>query len=144
MLAQELHYLLLIGYQYSSRAIIKQTNARQLMPGQPKILEFLLEHNGCTQREIGEGCALDKSTVTSLLYRMEDLGLVRKEACEQDRRVSHIFLTPTGNTLAGEVKEICSSVDQQAWAGIAEGEKQAFMNTFQKIVENLKRQGADE
>ena len=92
MLAQELHYLLLVGYQYSSRAIIKQTNARQLMPGQPKILEFLLEHNGCTQREIGEGCALDKSTVTSLLYRMEDLGLVRKEACEQDRRVSHIFL----------------------------------------------------
>ena len=82
MLAQELHYLLLVGYQYSSRAIIKQTNARQLMPGQPKILEFLLEHNGCTQREIGEGCALDKSTVTSLLYRMEDLGLVRKEACE--------------------------------------------------------------
>ena len=77
MLAQELHYLLLVGYQYSSRAIIKQTNARQLMPGQPKILEFLLEHNGCTQREIGEGCALDKSTVTSLLYRMEDLGLVK-------------------------------------------------------------------
>lgn len=66
----DLHYLLLLGFNRSNKAIVSKTSLEGLMPGQPKILEFLLEHDGCTQKEISNGCVLDKSTVTSLLSRM--------------------------------------------------------------------------
>ena len=54
----DLHHFLRSGYLYSSRAITREVCSGELMPGQPKILEFLLIHDGCTQREISQGCLL--------------------------------------------------------------------------------------
>lgn len=137
MLNQELHYLLLIAFQYTNTAIVKGTSLEGLMPGQPKILEFLKSHNGCRQKEIGQGCALDKSTVTSLLTRMEDLGLITRESREQDKRCSSVFLTEKGRTRAEKVEAICSAVDDAAWRNIPPSEKEQFIQTLQKIIENL-------
>ena len=136
---KELHYLLLLAFNLSNKAIVPRTGRENLMPGQPKILEFLLAREGCTQKEIGEGCILDKSTVTSLLSRMEENGLVRKEAGEADRRISNIFLTEKGKKTAEKVKEICAGVDQEAWGDISEEERKRFLETFRKILLNLKR-----
>ena len=92
MTDRDLHYLLLVGHQRANRRIVEQVYARGLQPGQPKILEFLREHQGCTQKEIGRGCVLDKSSVTGLLRRMEEAELVRREVCPQDRRAARIYL----------------------------------------------------
>ena len=78
---KDLHYMLLVAFNRSNKVITRQILEKGLMPGQPKILEFLLENDGCTQKEIGKGCVLDKSTVTSLLSRMEENGLVSRELC---------------------------------------------------------------
>lgn len=135
---RDLHYLFLLGFNLSNKAIVSQTCKESLMPGQPKILEFLYEKNGCTQKEIGEGCVLDKSTVTSLLSRMETNGLIRKISSEKDKRSSHIFLTQKGKDTAEKVREICAGVDEKAWEGIPEAEKNTFLQTFRKIIVNLK------
>ena len=55
------------------------------MPGQPKILEYLWFHDSASQRDISLECIIDKSTVTSLLKRMEKLDLIRKETRPEDR-----------------------------------------------------------
>ena len=86
MFLHELHYLLLMGFSHSNRTIVRRTGALGLLPGQPKILEALTAYDGCTQKELAQVCALDKSTVTSVLSRMVAQGLVRKEACADDRR----------------------------------------------------------
>ena len=120
---QELHYLLLVAGNYSNKAIVKRMRSQNLMPGQPKILDFLLDHDKCTQKEISKGCVLDKSTVTSLLSRMEKTNLIRKIPCMEDRRNSIVTLTEEGFQKALHVRKICHSVDKQAWEGISEAEK---------------------
>lgn len=135
---QDLHYLLLLGFNRSNKAIVSKTSLEGLMPGQPKILEFLLEHDGCTQKEIGNGCVLDKSTVTSLLSRMILLEQIVKAPCSQDRRVTRIYLTQKGRALAKRVESICSSVNKAAWQGITQEDRRHFIQTFQNILENLK------
>lgn len=137
----ELHKLLLISYNYSAKAIVKQTSQIGLMPGQPKILEFLLENDGCTQKEIGLGCALDKSTVTYLLHKMKEVDLIQKAPHKSDKRSSIILLTKKGREIALEVKKICCSVDQSAWKDIDEEDKIIFIQTLQKIIHNLKMEG---
>ena len=37
----DLHYLLLLAFNRSNKAIVRQTAKGDLLPGQPKILEFL-------------------------------------------------------------------------------------------------------
>ncbi len=71
MLSEELHYLLLRAFHHSNKAIVQKIPELDLFPGQPKILEYLLEHNSSIAKEICEGCVLDKSTIANLLPRME-------------------------------------------------------------------------
>ena len=135
----DLHYLLMLGFNHSNHAITSQTGKWDLLPGQPKILEFLREHNGCTQKEIGHGCALDKSTVTSLLSRMEGKNLIFRSPSEIDRRRMLVFLTEEGAYWAKRTGEICKRVDALAMEGISKKEQEAFLATFQKIMENLEK-----
>ncbi|HIU25378.1 MAG TPA: MarR family transcriptional regulator [Candidatus Copromorpha excrementigallinarum] len=135
---RDLHYLLLVSQYLCNRRIVSRTNKLELLPGQPKILEFLLEHDGCSQKEIGEGCLLDKSTVTSLIPRMEGLELIAKHPDPEDGRVFRISLTPKGRRLASMVRGIVSETDRLAWKGIKDDEREAFILTMQKIIENLK------
>lgn len=87
MLEEELHFQLLRSFHFSNRAIVAQTSRLQLMPGQPKILLYLLEHDGAMAKEITEGCVLDKSTVTSLLARNGTAGADRPpSACARPAR----------------------------------------------------------
>lgn len=140
---RELHYLLLIGFNRSSREFAKRSLSDNLTPGQPKILDFLSGNDGCTQKDIGRGCALDKSTVTSLLSRMESGGLVRREADEKDKRVTHIFLTELGKERAKRVKEAFEIVDEAAWGDIPQEERESFTRTFMKIIKNYEAMEED-
>lgn len=139
MSQNELHYLLMLGFNRSNHAITSQTGKWELLPGQPKILEFLLQHNGCTQKEIGKGCALDKSTVTSLLSRMEAKGLLTRRPAEEDRRHVQVFLTESGTHWAVQTVEICSKVDEKALSGLSSEEIQNFLATFRKVLDNLEK-----
>lgn len=140
MTDRNLHYLLLVGHQRANRRIVETVCSQGLLPGQPKILEFLRENQGCTQKEIGRGCVLDKSSVTGLLRRMEEAGLVRREVCPQDRRAARIYLTDRGMELAQWVSQVCESVDQLGWGDIPQEEREQFMATFRKIIRNFENQ----
>ncbi len=130
------HLLLLESFFRNNRHIQKQITAAGLFPGQPKILEFLLTHDGCSQKEIGIGCILDKSSVTSLVKRMEKTRLVYKKQDTQDQRAFHIFLTSTGKEKARWVQQTLQAVDRHALQGISPKEQAAFIHTFQKIIAN--------
>lgn len=130
------HLLLLESFFRNNRHIQKQITAAGLFPGQPKILEFLLTHDGCSQKEIGIGCILDKSSVTSLVKRMEKTGLVYKKQDTQDQRAFHIFLTSTGKKKSRWVQQTLQVVDRHALQGISPKEQATFIHTFQKIIAN--------
>ena len=138
MTQPRLHLLLLEAFLRSNREFSKKLPEAQLLPGQPKILEFLLTHNGCTQREISEGCILDKSTVTSLLKRMEQTSLIDKKAHPQDQRASLIFLTPTGKQKALWVQGQLTVIDEVELHDIPEQERQQFLLTLEKIIQKQK------
>ena len=133
----DLHHRMMLTQSRFYRAITHKTRKKGLKPGQPKVLEFLLENDGCTQKEIGKGCALDKSTVTGLLSRMAETGLLVRGDGEADRRESRIRLTARGKELAQAVKEICRSVDQKAWEGVSAEERGIFLRVLDRIGRNL-------
>ena len=144
MADRNLHYLLLVGHQHAYRRIMGAVCNGRLQPGQPKILDFLTDHQGCTQKEIGEGCVLDKSSVTGLLSRMEEAGLVRRESCPQDRRVVRIYLTERGAQEARWVQEVFDQVDAIGWGDIPQEEQEQFISTFRKIICNFEnREGTE-
>ncbi len=137
MIDREVHYLLLRAFHHSNRRVHQQTAKLGLCPGQPKILEYLMEHDGCIARDICRGCVLDKSTMTSLLARMEKQQLIRKEESGDDRRAVRIFLTEQGKACGIRIKELCGKVDTAALRGISQADREVFLRVLQQITENL-------
>ena len=138
---EALHILLMLGFHRSNREIARRIKWEGLMPGQPKILEYLWFHDGASQKDISRECIIDKSTVTSLLKRMEKLDLIRKETRPDDQRGINIYLTDKGWEKAKEIRKVIYATDDAMWQGIPEEEKQQFMRTFHKIIANQKKWG---
>lgn len=133
-----LHLLLLEAFLRSNRELTKKLPQAGLLPGQPKILEFLLTNDGCSQKEISEGCILDKSTVTSLLKRMETAKLISKQTSATDQRSSIIYLTTEGRQKALWVQQELMNVDEAEFTDITLKERQQFLQTLEKIIKNQK------
>ena len=105
-----LHYQLRACHTNCQKAIItKLRQTGDLRPGEPKILEFLLEHEPCEQKTIAAGCGLDPASVTGILGRMESRGLVTRACRDGNRRSLFVTMTDYGRTLAREVEEnVCT------------------------------------
>src|SRR6266567_1846322 len=67
-----------------------------LTPDQFTVMRTLLENEGITQRELTELMSSDPNTVAALLERMEQAGLVERQAHEKDRRANRLRLKPLG------------------------------------------------
>ncbi|MDD7363380.1 MAG: MarR family transcriptional regulator [Firmicutes bacterium] len=137
-LHDELHFLVYLYFQKSNGEICKEVTSRLgLLPGQPKILEFLGVEDGARPVEIATACDLDRSTVSGLLCRMEDMGLVEKRSCEHDARSFYVFLTERGRDTLRKVKEICLSVDERAMKGLSPEERTFILDGMNKMLDNL-------
>lgn len=134
-----IHHQLLLAFSHSNRAMLARTSTLGLKPGQPKVLEYVIAHEGCTQREIAAACVMDKSTVTGIVTRMETEGLVERRSREGDRRIAAIWLTERGREAAERVLEFCDEVDTTAWAGMSREERAALSALIARVIANLEK-----
>ena len=144
MLEQELHYLLMRAFHASNREVLAQVRESGLLPGQPKVLEHLAFHEGCTQQDIARACVMDKSTVTSVLGRMEEAGLIERRAKAEDRRVAAVFLSEAGRSAASKVLDCRTEVDTIAWAGLDEQERTQLCSLLDRVIANLEQSEREE
>ena len=105
--------------------------------GQPKVLDYLKEHNGVSQKEIAAGCHIEAASLTSILSRMEEKGMIERKMLNGNRRSLYVFLTDFGKELCDTVEQEFRNIEEIAFAGITEEEQQKFMDTFVKIYGNL-------
>lgn len=131
------HYLLLLAQNNFQKEILSKVGPLGLLPGQPKILDFLNQHDGCAQIDVAKGCCLEPATVTGILARMEASGLIEKKQLKNNKRTFHVFLTKKGRHCALEIVRIFSEAEAGAFAGISEDEQQQFMTIFKKIYQNM-------
>ncbi len=135
MLDDELHVLVRKAYNRTNRAMTRFTAGLGLKPGQPKVLEYLSEHDGCLARDICRGCVIDKSTMAVLLPHLEEQGLVRRETSPEDARAAYVFLSDRGRELAQVIREGARSIDERCLADIPEEDRAATIRALRHVAE---------
>lgn len=70
------------------------------------VMMVLWERNEQTVSELGERLFLDSATLTPLLKRMEQAGLLTRTRCANDERQVIIALTPGGDALRHEAAKL--------------------------------------
>lgn len=70
------------------------------------VLLVLWDRDARSVKDIGEQLALDSGTLTPLLKRLEQQGLVERRRGEDDERVVRIHLTPAGRALRAKARKV--------------------------------------
>jgi len=100
------------------------------------VLQALWENDRMSITDLGEKAQLEKSTMTSLIDRMEGAGLVRREDHPTDRRAYQICLTTRGKELEQNLDEVVSRVYKHLTRGIAEEDLQKSIKVCKRLIQN--------
>lgn len=144
MEADTIHHQLLVAFGRSNHAMLSRTREYGLMPGQPKVLEYVAENEGCLQRDIAHACAMDRATVTGVLARMEEAGLVTRTPKAGDRRALEVRLTDAGWLEAEHVTCCGAEVDAIACAGMTPEEREELSSLLGRVIANFEAAGEHE
>ena len=117
--------------------ITKNASSVGLYWGQPMILEYVLEHDTCTQAEIARALYISPPSVATSLKRIEKAGLITRRQDERDPRKNHISITESGKNALTEFRKICDSTDADMFKGFSEEEKEALHALLLRLHENL-------
>lgn len=131
------HYLLMANQALIHKKLLAGLKDTDLSLGQPKILEYLKVHNGSSQKDIASGCHIEAGSLTSVLGRMEDKGMIERKMLNGNRRSLYVFLTKKGEQLQETVEKEFAFLEDLAFEGISEDEREIFMDLFFKIYHNL-------
>lgn len=134
-----LHYLIMANQMLVQKALLEQLKDTGLTIGQPKILDYLKEHDGSNQKEIAKACFLEAGSLTTILNKMEEKKLIERRILNGNRRSFHIFLTEEGKQKQKMVDKAFSEIEKKALVDISEEEYEQCMTIYKKIYSNLQR-----
>ena len=132
-----LHYLIMANQMLVQKALLEQLKDTGLTIGQPKILDYLKDHDGSNQKEIAKACFLEAGSLTTILNKMEEKGLIERRILNGNRRSFHIFMTEEGKKKQQLVSQAFAKIDETALSGVSAEEFQQFLAVYGKIYANL-------
>lgn len=144
---ETLHYLLMSDHQMIQKALVSSVKDTGLTPGQPKILDYLLHHDGAIQKEIAIFCHIEPASLTTILNGMENKGYIERRTINNNRRSLHVYLTETGKTYADRLNLEFARIESEALQGFTETDTQQLYDLLGRIYQNMlnipKKEGAD-
>ena len=100
------------------------------------VLQALWENDRMSITDLGEKAQLEKSTMTSLIDRMEGAGLVRRDDHPTDRRAYRICITPRGRELEEKLDQVVTEAYHRLTSGVPERDLQAAIEVLKAILKN--------
>lgn len=127
-------------HQLSNRIFnkkLKQSGLAQFNSAQGRILFVLWRENNLPIRKLSEETQLSKSTLTSMLDRLQDAGILKRVSSSKDRRKILINLTEKGKNLQDEYVDISKEMNILFYNTLSEDEIENFECYLRKILDNL-------
>lgn len=108
-----------------------------ITPPQWGILSCLQEEDGLVIGMLSQRRAIDAPTVTGIVKRLEQAGLVERVHDRRDRRVVKVYLTEEGTDLMHFLPAVVETFSRIGLQGIPTEQQQEMCLLLQKIIANL-------
>lgn len=142
-MSDTLHYLLMANHMSVQKQLFTKLKGTDLTLGQPKILEYLKEHDGAVQKEIASACHIEPASLTSILSGMEKKGLILREMRDDNRRYLYVYMTEKGREAMRAVDTVFQEIEVDALEGFSEEEKEKLLLFLKRIHTNFKDRKRD-
>ncbi len=117
--------------------ILAKYDLSEISPAQGRILFVLWNKDGISIQELAKRTSLGKSTLTSMLDRMEEAGFVKRVPSKEDRRAILIKLTEKDRACRDLYTKITKEKTELFYKGFTSKEIDAFEGYLERILDNL-------
>lgn len=129
-------------HQLSSRIFSKMLRDYQIdiNHAQGRIIFALWKNDQIPINDLAKETSLSKSTLTSMLERLEKSGHIVRKPSETDKRVTIVCLTQKSSYLRNDYQKISSDATDLFYKGFTNNEISHFESSLKKILKNLKQE----
>lgn len=124
-------YLIRVARQRSMACFEDISGRHKITPQQYAILKVTHLFPGIDQNELGERVSLDGSTLSEMVVRMEQRGLLERRADGRSRR---LHLTEPARALLLQVQPEVEQAQQRMLQPLTERERQRLLQLLSKLV----------
>ncbi len=117
--------------------ILSEKNIDAFNGAQGRILYVLWQEDGISIRSLSTKCGLAITSLTTMLERMENQGLISRVQSETDKRKTLLFLTEKAHALKGEYDSVSDEMGSIYYKGFSEEEITRFEECLDRIRKNL-------
>jgi len=105
------------------------------------VLCRLFVQDGLTQSEIAEQLGVQGATVTTMLQRMEEAGLVARRRDSDDNRLVRVYLTETGRRQERAINAQFMKVEEATFAGLSPQDRVSLRRMLKQMLRNMNGEG---
>ena len=135
-----LHFQLLAAHTYFQRVFLKrlQDIYQDILPGQPKVIDFLMYQKHAYQKEIADACLIEPPTLSLILEKMERVGLISRQKSIFNNKNIVVKLTKKGESVGRKAQEIFLETEKDFCKNLSQEESEMLPSLLQKICDSGK------
>ena len=115
----------------------KELAQYNVTPIQYSLLKCLWDEDGQMPSQIAATLCLDSSTITGIIDRLSDKGLITRHNREDNRRSVSIRLTDEGRALQKPIEALIARLNEEALAGVDPADYETAKTVLAKIACNV-------
>ncbi len=116
---------------------VKKMEALGLKPGQAGILFMLNCYGKLSQKELAQKMGITPPSMTVALRKMEEKGLIVKEADTEDQRIIRIQISEEGKACIEEIKQVMNDMEQLLYGDMQQEERLLFRRMLLETRDSL-------
>ncbi len=130
----------LIGYQLRQAQLAifsdfqESIGAQAITPGLFGVLVVIDANPGLKQTTLARAIHLDRSTVVSVIDKLEARKLVARRQADGDRRSNALWLTSDGKALLGKLTGLVRAHEERLVAGFSQADRARLARLLQRIL----------
>lgn len=108
-----------------------------LYAGQDMFLKFLSHHDGASQSDLAQSLCVEAPTITRMVQRLGQAGLVERSTDPDDARVTRLHVSEKGRSLMGQMEEVWQDIEARTMVGFNTEECAQLRRLLSRVRDNL-------
>jgi DNA-binding MarR family transcriptional regulator len=134
-LSESPSHLLRRAEQFAAETFVKAVLPDGVTLRQTVLLAAIAEAEGASQSNLVSATGVDRSTLAEMMARMEQKGLIRRSAAQDDGRAKSVSLTNEGRRQLDAALPAMREVDRALLAAVPANRRVAFRATLLTLAE---------
>ncbi|MAP96279.1 MAG: MarR family transcriptional regulator [Ponticaulis sp.] len=114
-----------------------------LTPSQLKVLQLLTEYPEISVGWISEQTRLKSATITTLIDKLVERGMVSRRRCDTDRRRVWIRMEPSGRTALEKAPDLLQAIFEQRFEQLPDYQQAMLVSSLELVVNMLEAGNID-